>query len=345
MQRDVVRRSSDTDLDETVDTLYRAVLRRVPDAGGRAAYVRLLREGRSKLDLIRLLMESDEFKERILISASENRLLKLDDYDPNNDEEMNRHTTDDVIRLASEMRKPWVSINNFDEATDAAVKMTGGYLGSQIEYLNFHRRRFYEIACALKHMKDTNSSIADVLDFGISINSFILLHLFPELRLHVADRPQIPAPENKFAGTFVVDLLDNELINIRLEKKFDFIVFSEVIEHVLVHPSKIIHFLLRHLKEGGNALLTTPNLFSREKMRRISMRRNPLELFPPSYTQADTPHFHVREYTMTEILSAVDSCDGYVRTFFFSGCWDDVNAADTIPQHELSNLVVLFGNR
>ena len=307
---------SDAVFDEIVNTLYTAVLRRAPDEGGRAAYLQLLRDGRSEFDLIKLLIRSKEFNESVLMPASERLLVKFDEYDPDNDEEVTRYATADVKQLAARVRQASIPKAAFDDAVDQAIKITGGYLNSQIEYLNLHKRRFYEIDQAVKNVTSAKSKELKILDFGLSINSFILRSLFPNIKLSVGDRPQIRLPEVKFDGTYIVDLADDRLNETDWGDRFDLIIFSEVLEHVLVHPSKIIDFLLRHLKEDGEVILTTPNLFSRSKMRRISKRKNPLELFPASYIRADAPHFHVREYCMSEILSIIEACGGSIRTFF-----------------------------
>jgi SAM-dependent methyltransferase len=47
---------------EFVDSLYRAILLREPDGGGRATHLRLLREGMSRVDLIKMFIASPEFK-------------------------------------------------------------------------------------------------------------------------------------------------------------------------------------------------------------------------------------------------------------------------------------------
>jgi hypothetical protein len=124
--------------------------------------------------------------------------------------------------------------------------------------------------------------------------------------------------------------------------RFDIIVFSEVIEHVMVHPVRILKFLLKHLELGGCVVLTTPNVFSRGRLDLIRQRRSPLPPYPLEYRQTDAPHFHIREYSMSDMLEMIETAGGKSRAFFFSSCWDE-DAGKHIPVEELGNLFIVFG--
>ena len=168
--------------------------------------------------------------------------------------------------------------------------------------------------------------------------------LFPEtVRISAADRPQIRIPEGHFDECFAVDLTNDRLEGEFLGRKFDVVIFSEVIEHLMMHPTKVIRFLLRHLTENGVIVLTTPNLFSHNKLCNISQRRSPLHPYPAAYTRNDAPHFHVREFSMGDLLEMIDEAGGRPSAFFFSSCWDDNRTVHTAPAHELGNLFVVFG--
>jgi len=109
----------------------------------------------------------------------------------------------------------------------------------------------------------------------------------------------------------------------------------------LVHPVKIFKFLLKHLNRGGCVILTTPNIFSRGKLDLIRHRRSPLPPYPLEYTQKDAPHFHMREYSMTDMLEMIEAAGGKSRAFFFSPCWDEDSEKD-VPVEELGNLFIVF---
>jgi hypothetical protein len=74
----------------------------------------------------------------------------------------------------------------------------------------------------------------------------------------------------------------------------------------------------------------------------IRQRRSPLPPYPLEYTQRDAPHFHIREYSMSDMLEMIETAGGKSRAFFFSPCWDE-DAGKHIPVEELGNLFIVFG--
>jgi len=324
--------------EEIVDILYRATLRRPPDGQGRPVYEALLRAGRSELDLVKVLAGSPEFAAKKLVPVGE-------DYDIRADQTIQKHATEDALRMTERIRKDVMARGIFHAAGVAALKEIEDnreFHESQEKYLQVHEERFHELACAVGNLLEDFIRGARILDFGYSVNSLILHRLFPESRVAVADRPGVKIRSDRFDEIHTVDLLDDRLDEIDLERRFDIIVFSEVIEHLQMHPTNVARFLLRHLTDNGYVVLTTPNLFARSKLRLIGQRRSPLPPYPPTYGQADSPHFHVREYGMGEMLSMIEAAGGNVSAFFFSACWDRPETRDAIPPHELGNLFVVF---
>jgi 2-polyprenyl-3-methyl-5-hydroxy-6-metoxy-1,4-benzoquinol methylase len=331
--------------EDLVGTLFRAVLRREPDASGRATYSRLLTEGRSEVELLTLLMKSREYSSKRLVPLTELAPKKFDEYDPATDPSIAEFVNLALVNATREIRMPSVDLKHFERVANDSVAETGDMAASQVEYLRTHRERFYEINCIISNLLQRLDHNISIMDFGLSVNSFIMRRLFPAVRLSVADRPAIRLPANKFHQTFVIDLLDDQLDSIDLNAKFDIIVFSEVLEHVLVHPTNVIKFLLKHLTPSGHIILTTPNLFSRGKLQLMSQRRTPLPPYPAIYKRVDAPHFHVREYCMGEMLSMIDEAGGNIEGFFFSGCWDSPTIREVTPSHELSNMCFIFCKR
>ena len=242
----------------------------------------------------------------------------MDDYDLESDSELAKYATPEVRKQSKQLQIRTLNISSFDNTVREMSRKH-----PQEEYLKMHRERFYELGCVVKNVLNDLEEKASILDFGISINSFVMRDLFPAAKISVADRPQIRMPTKSFHKFYPVDLEDDELAAIDLSDRFDAIVFCEVIEHLRVHPTNVIKFLLRHLSPSGSLLLTTPNLFCRGKLRLISQRKCPLPPYPLSYKKADGPHIHIREYSMKDMLSMIDAAGGHTSAFFFSGCWDD----------------------
>lgn len=321
---------------QAIELMYRAILRRAPDEAGLRVYADLLRNGRSPLDLIKLLCASPEFSAKSLVAGNLGA-AKIDDYDWQSDPEVSKYLTQDVTDLTKSIRNASLTAEHFDEVVAAECKKY-----PQEEYLRFHRRRFFELDSVVGNILALHSKPATILDFGLSINSFLMQSLFPDARVSVADRPQIRVPSDRFDGVYTVDLEDDKLIDVDFNVRFDIIVFCEVIEHLRMHPAKVIGFLVKHLTPTGHVILTTPNLYSRNKLHRIGLRRSPLPPYPASYTQAHGPHFHFREYSMKDMLSMIEEGGGRTAALFFSDCWDDAASRETLPREELGNLFLVF---
>ena len=331
--------------EQLVDLLYHAVLRRPPDPTGRKFYTGLLDQGRSVIEILQLLTRSAEFEAKVLVPSGNLSFGKLDDYDPARDPALLRYADPAFIDTVRRLRRSSIDPALFERLAQECIDETGGAKVAQVDYLRFHHDRFYEIDCIVGNMLSELGVNCHVLDFGLSINSFMMRRLFPAALLSVADRPAVRMPIAKFHKTLVVDLLDDRLESLDLGERFDVIVFSEVIEHVLVHPTKVLRFLLRHLTDVGRVIVTTPNLLSRSKLNLISQRRSPLPPYPANYGRAEALHFHIREYCMGELLGMVGEIGGEVEAYFFSGCWDLPAVKATIPPHELGNICIVFRAR
>lgn len=79
------------------------------------------------------------------------------------------------------------------------------------------------------------------------------------------------------------------------ERKFDFIFFSEVIEHLPVPGYVALRRLREALKPGGVILCTTPNLYRPRNVVFMALGQPIFDVF--QYPDADIPLGHVLEYS------------------------------------------------
>jgi len=84
---------------------------------------------------------------------------------------------------------------------------------------------------------------------------------------------------------------------------FDFIVFSEIMEHLIPADLPfVIREIRRVLKKGGKLLVTTPNIASLLKRVNLLFGKNPNEF--DLRMHFDT-YGHIREYTMGEVVNVL----------------------------------------
>lgn len=124
--------------------------------------------------------------------------------------------------------------------------------------------------------------------------------------------------------------------------RHDAVVFCEILEHLPVNATQLISELLDLLYTDGLLYLTTPNVFSLDRVRRVLMRQNPQDQF---YRRGEDRFAttHVREYAMAELFEAVAGAGGRVVHAAYSDCWadPDVRALLSTAPALRSNLVVL----
>lgn len=90
------------------------------------------------------------------------------------------------------------------------------------------------------------------------------------------------------------------------DNTFDFIVVSEVFEHLIpADLPGIVTELTRTLKKGGQLIVTTPNIASLLKRINLVLGKNPIEFDLTLHENAT--YGHIREYTMTELVAILQN--------------------------------------
>jgi len=174
-------------------------------------------------------------------------------------------------------------------------------------YVQDHAPRFsatVEQCVALRPAKS-----ASVLDIGRSRLSAALLGYYDQistlgLNLDVTQNYAHsagwePPPGKHYAGHIVCDL--NAIAPqclLQVEKRFDLVVFAEVIEHLYAAPETVLAWLRELLKSDGLILCTTPNAASLPKRVKLLFGRNPFERLRGDLNNPG----HIREYTRAELF-------------------------------------------
>ncbi len=103
----------------------------------------------------------------------------------------------------------------------------------------------------------------------------------------------------------------------------DCAVFSEVLEHLhYYYAPLVLNKINRALKPGGVLILTTPNIASLFRRLRLLLGIQPIY------------HYHVREYTMKEVVSLLREAGFEVIKAYYS-IVDDLTLIDADPEEHL----------
>lgn len=110
--------------------------------------------------------------------------------------------------------------------------------------------------------------------------------------------------------------LSKERIHIA-DESFDFVIFSEVLEHLRISPLRALREVHRVLKPGGMMLLTTPNIGYLRNIAHLMTGKNILQPFPENDEGLDNVTdalIHTRAYVMTEVVHLIQKAGMDVAT-------------------------------
>lgn len=237
----------------------------------------------------------------------------------------------------------------FDQAL-AGLQAAGSLRPDQQDYARDHRLRFAEALYAIETLltPEPGWPRCRVMEVGSSITPMLFHAAFPELRLTAAclfrhkqldgivERAvQVDLEKLELRGDAALALPDPPL------RDLDMVMLCEVLEHLLVNPANLFRALAGTLRPGGLLYVTTPNFLRQGCRGLILAGRNPQPLFRPEYRPEDRFHHHVREYTMAELLEALQAAGLELEVAQYSACWDSAEAAASLPVDALRNLVVV----
>jgi len=225
--------------------------------------------------------------------------------------------------------------------------------GERRQYLEAHRERYFELLNTLAWYLRDREPGTRVLEVGVSEYVALYKHYFPGIRLFTLDRPlehhgvdpdwcrQAARAEAHYALDLNAQFPSPDWGEPPLGR-FDFVIFTEVIEHLVVNPVELLESLLALLAPQGLLYLTTPNFFRFESLEKFSRRENPQAVYPRRGQNWDA-HHHFREYCLSELQQFVAEAGGRILTHYYSACWDGpaIRAADPSLR---SNIVLVIAS-
>jgi ubiquinone/menaquinone biosynthesis C-methylase UbiE len=188
---------------------------------------------------------------------------------------------------------------------------------------------------------DQNPTKGVLLEIGTSsIVPIVLQIIAPDLKVHVTDY-DLTKPSK---GTSTLQIKDyvrkvpTYRVNLETtpipveDESFDYILCSEIIEHMEQDPMFMMSELNRVLKPGGLLILTTPNIASSSGISRMLKGIDPY--FYMQYRKAGTLDRHNYEYTVFSVSKILQSAG------FEGSAWteDTFSAPASLPVDSLKKL-------
>jgi len=189
--------------------------------------------------------------------------------------------------------------------------LLGELISSDDAYHKTHKRRLGRTISVLLDEQPTSGKL---LETGTShVFPLALKELVPKLQVHVtefdlskSEKGKITFTHGERSRTCPVYRINLETTPIPAEDEtFDYVLCSEVIEHMEQDPMFMMSEINRVLKPGGILLLTTPNILSSHAITKMLRGEDPY--FYMQYRKAGTLDRHNYEYslnTISQVLKA-----------------------------------------
>jgi hypothetical protein len=297
-----------------LDLVYQRLLAR-PATDAEQTYA--LEKGLTFESALHLVTNSSEYLSQRPLAA----LLQPDDTSGNRD-------TDDYDALLAES-----AIGG--EELDALVALVGDRdieLGAKSRtYLRDHRLRFVELL-GLVEVLHRAAPFRRVAEIGPTKFLATILAELTGAEIVTVERPTADggrdgawAAAAGVAHHVNLDLNTTSLPDVlppELRRSCDLVLCGEVVEHLFADPAEIIGDVLELVAPGGVLVVTTPNYLGLRSLRAMEKGLNPASRFSRSEGNVDA-HYHLREYTMSELEDAAVAAGGRVELAAFSACWDE----------------------
>jgi 2-polyprenyl-3-methyl-5-hydroxy-6-metoxy-1,4-benzoquinol methylase len=187
------------------------------------------------------------------------------------------------------MARPWKP-HEFDSLYERYICQDQMQFGGRAYYLRY-RSRYKE--CIRRFAALAPPNPVDVLDVGGGQLAVLSTKLWNDHGV-VAD---LPGPHLLYMAKQGVETFHWNLCKSDppFDAKFDFIFFSEVIEHLPIPGYIVLQRLRKVLRPGGVLICTTPNLYRLRNVVYMALGRNIFDYF--QYPEEDTALLHVLEYS------------------------------------------------
>lgn len=121
----------------------------------------------------------------------------------------------------------------------------------------------------------------------------------------------------------------------------DYVVFSEVLEHLPYAPRAVLAEIAALLRPGGRLLLTTPNIARLANIELLAAGESIHEAIPdlPMGIEMGSGLEHVREYSIREVVEAIEGAGLGVRRVLMTG-WGDGGYAP-LPNPYANDIMVI----
>lgn len=198
---------------------------------------------------------------------------------------------------------------------DGFTKQNPAFRHLLLDSLNDHRNRYKKVLELInKYFKG-----GKILDIGA--NPFHIIFCLKQLGFDVTGVDINPDPFKSFINKYdlIIDKTNIETTKLPYKNNtFDFIIFTEVFEHLRINPIYTLNEIHRVLKPGGILLLTTPNLYAIHKIFMFNLGKSfndAYDEFEKIYTYGYVGH--IREYSAREVRRFLEKTNFKIKNVYY----------------------------
>jgi len=126
----------------------------------------------------------------------------------------------------------------------------------ELAYMKGHEYRFKEIINSIPR----SSNPIKILDIGTTPFTIFIKETYPHYEVSTLDRTNLMESRCKAKNIqFKTCDLDEQSIPFK-DDCFDFVIFTEVLEHVFALPTEVLREIRRIMCMGGKLILSVPNI-------------------------------------------------------------------------------------
>ncbi len=212
-----------------------------------------------------------------------------------------------------------------DEVSESRLGLSKGY---ELAYMTDNPR-------SKKIVKGIPSSEErlKILDIGTTPFTFFIKRLYPHYDIATIDLTDLMKQRCE-ARDIMFKKCNLEKDHIPFEDNyFDVVIFTEVLEHLLVPPTVVLREILRVLSVGGKLIFSVPNFATLLNRMKLLFGITPMAPADNQMKQGWVHgHGHAREYTMKELLSILTGCNFTILRREFVGATPNVRAIRNVYQ-------------
>lgn len=179
--------------------------------------------------------------------------------------------------------------------------------GEELKYILHNKDRFIRILDYLDKALLENKKQLSLLDIGTSPLTFILKKRYPQLEITTLDMTKNLSNRCKELKINFVKADLNRTTTLPLDKKYNIILFLEVLEHLHTEHKKVIDWVSQVMQDNGVCIIQTPNIYSFKTLVLNIIGLKTWDLFSQRPTDCPEEFAHSKEYSLPQLTSLIKS--------------------------------------